>query len=545
MKEISIEDRIRDARKRLNALILLVAFTAILLIATTYAWFSTQRNVTLGGLEGQVNVAEGLQISLDALNWANEIDLTANAVAYFAQTNETNGWTGTDRVSLENPWKQAADGTSYEARTNIIPSELLPVSTTAQNTEGIGLNDFNMYRGELQSGNQLHTIEKVAAEADSGYYAIDFFLQNSSSQEAILSGTGDLLRVESNSSINLNEASRESTGLQNTLRVAFAIYDEDPNLADDTVVGSSTANQATILAATTGDDRVITDVAIWEPNASGAQVGTSPAIERYAAHVDYIVQNNNKLTLSSTDRASLTSGTSRFDADDPVPTYALTATSVGKSISDIYNWDTTAVTNGLVKQNTVKTPNTGIVADNPVQLKSVTDGTTDFVIEPGKYIHMRMYVWLEGQDVDCINYASLGGGLTIDVGLSKPGSTSLPEAEKELIDTNTEYVGYYADIDGDDTVDGIIYADLAKGKSGTWGRPSPSYLDTGYYSYATETGLKDYYISETNYTGPFGTKDVITAVEGSGGKDRFYVMTLENFTDEYGHDSLRLVYGSR
>ena len=37
---------------------------------------------------------------------------------------------------------------------------------------------------------------------------------------------------------------------------------------------------------------------------------------------------------------------------------------------------------------------------------------------------MRMYVWLEGQDVDCINYASLGGGLTIDVGLSKPGSAT-------------------------------------------------------------------------------------------------------------------------
>ena len=529
MREVSIEDRIRDARKRLNVLILLVAFTAILLIATTYAWFSTQRNVTLGGLEGEVNVAEGLQISLDALNWANEIDLSNNAAAYFASTNETNGWTDDDRVSLVNPWKQATDGTSYEARTNLIPSELLPASTTAQSTEGIGLNDVKMYRGEVESGNKLNRIEKLAAEADSGYYAIDFFLQNSSSQEAITGNTKDLLRVESNSSINLNESSRESTGLQNTLRVAFAIYDEDAELAEDTVVGSSTANQDTILAATTGDDRVITDVAIWEPNASGAQVGSSPAIERYAAHVDYIVQNNNKLTLSSADRTSLTSSTSRFDADDPVPTYALTATSVGKAISDIYNWDTTAATNGLVKQNTVQTPNTGIVADNPVQLKSVADGTTDFAIAPGKYIHMRMYVWLEGQDVDCINYASLGGGLTIDVGLSKPGSENLPDVDKEVIDTDTEYIGYYADIDGDDTVDGIIYADLAVGKSGEWGKTNKRE-----YSYATETGLKEYYISQSNYVGPFGTKDVITVLEGSGGKDRFYVMALEDFNDGEG-----------
>ena len=422
MREENIQ---RNSRKRLNALILLVAFTAILLIVATYAWFSTQRNVTLGGLEGQVNVAEGLQISLDALNWANEIDLTDNAEKYFEQTNINNGWTTDgDKVSLVNPWKQGAGGTyTYQARTNLVPSELLPASTTAQSNEGIGLNDLNMYRGDVESGKKLTNVAKLAADADSGYYAIDFFLQNSSSTEAITGNTKDLLRIESNSSINLNEASRESTGLQNTLRVAFAIFDEDSD-SDDVTLVNNTPSQADILQATTGPDRLITDVAIWEPNASGAQVGTSPTITTYAAHVDYIVQNNNKLTLSSTDRTSLTSGTSRFDADDPVPTYALTSTSVSQTIADIYNWDTAAAAAGLVKQNTVQTPNTGIVADNPVQLKSVKDGTTDFAIAPGKYIHMRMYVWLEGQDVDCINYASLGGGLTIDVGLSKPGSAS-------------------------------------------------------------------------------------------------------------------------
>ena len=39
------------------------------------------------------------------------------------------------------------------------------------------------------------------------------------------------------------------------------------------------------------------------------------------------------------------------------------------------------------------------------------------------------------------------------------------------IDTTKSYVGYYADIEGDGTVDGVIYADLAKGKTatGNWG----------------------------------------------------------------------------
>ena len=434
MREETIK---RNSRKRLNALILLVAFTAILLIVATYAWFSTQRNVTLSGLEGRVNVAEGLQISLDALNWANEIDLSNGAQAYFAQTNTDLGLTEPDQMrTLTSP---------YEGRTNLVPSELLPVSTTAQTGEGIGLTDFNMYSGEVQSGNQLLNIAKAAAEADSGYYAIDFFLQNSSSTDKIAAwdaaveessdttGLGDLLQLQPNSSIRLDEPTSESTGFQNTFRVAFAIYDDDGS--ENALVNNTQVTQTEILAATTGGSRLIQDAAIWEPNASGAQQGSSPSITKYAAHVNYVVQNNNKLTLSSGDQtAAGLSSTSRFAADTKLPTYALTAASkdaelipttepetFDPGIADIYNWDTGATAAGLVKQNTLQTANTGLGAD-PVQLISADDGTTQIEIAPGRYVHMRMYIWLEGQDVDCINYASLGGGVTIDIGLSKPGS---------------------------------------------------------------------------------------------------------------------------
>ena len=423
MREETIK---RNSRKRLNALILLVAFTAILLIVATYAWFSTQRNVTLSGLEGRVNVAEGLQISLDALNWANEIDLSNGAQAYFAQTNTDLGLTEPETMrSLTSP---------YAGRTNLVPSELLPVSTTAQTDEGIGLTDFNMYNGEVSSGNKLSEIAKAAAEADSGYYAIDFFLQNSSSTEKIAAwdaalegepsdttGLGDLLQLQPGSSITLDEPSSESTGFQNTFRVAFAIYDDDGS--ENALVNNTSIGQTEILAATTGESRTIQDAAIWEPNASGAQQGSSPSITKYAAHVNYVVQNNNKLTLSSDDQSAAgLSSTSRFAADTKLPTYALTADSVtAANIDDIYDWDTGAADAGLVKQNTLQTANTGLGAD-PVQLVSAEDGTTQIEIAPGRYVHMRMYVWLEGQDVDCINYASLGGGVTIDIGLSKPGS---------------------------------------------------------------------------------------------------------------------------
>ena len=97
-----------------------------------------------------------------------------------------------------------------------------------------------------------------------------------------------------------------------------------------------------------------------------------------------------------------------------------------------------------------------------------------------------------------------------------------PEPEEPPIDKVESKVGYYADIDGDGTPDGVIYADLGVSKSGQWKDSD------GAYSYSAITNTKDYYISDTNYEGPFGTKDVLTAKEGDG-EDRFYVMALEDF----------------
>ena len=100
--------------------------------------------------------------------------------------------------------------------------------------------------------------------------------------------------------------------------------------------------------------------------------------------------------------------------------------------------------------------------------------------------------------------------------------TTPPEPEEPPIDKVEPKVGYYADIDGNGTPDGVIYADLAVSKSGQWTSGA------GTYSYTAKTNTKDYYISQTNYEGPFGTKDVLTAIDGEG-EDRFYVMALEDF----------------
>ena len=105
-------------KKQIKKLVFLVGFTSILLIMTTYAWFTTQKNVTIGNLEGIVKVVEGLRISLDAKNWSSSID--------FSQY--------TDQTDLKNIYGTVTGNGDH----NIIPTELLPVSTLGSEEIGIG-----------------------------------------------------------------------------------------------------------------------------------------------------------------------------------------------------------------------------------------------------------------------------------------------------------------------------------------------------------------------------------------------------------------------
>ena len=98
---------------------------------------------------------------------------------------------------------------------------------------------------------------------------------------------------------------------------------------------------------------------------------------------------------------------------------------------------------------------------------------------------------------------------------------------KQTLPTSTNYEKYFADVDGNGTVDGVIFADIGySAGSGTW-----SSTNSSTFSYSKVTsGLKQYYISKSTYTDShFGTHPVISKVSGTSGTDRFYVMALSDF----------------
>lgn len=413
-----MENNQRNSRKRLNSLILLVAFTAVMLIVSTYAWFSTQKNVQINGLTGDVKVAEGMQISLDAKSWASTIDLSKMDIV----TNAYNNVTGTDNSTYTN--------------TNLKVSELQPVSTVGLDRD---VTDLVMYRGTNTEGIILKDIAAVKSSVDvdnggqndtskpdyPGYFAFDVFIQNSGLTSNDTQGTTvESLQLGGNSSVTVKASGgNASTGLQNTPRVAFAKFS---GTAPITGSDATIDDDKRILPLTNATTSKITDVAIWEPNAD--------------KHVSNIVGANNLLKLNDTDLAKwpladekdATTGIIEFADGEKVPTYGLTSTSTSASsgIANIYDWtgaEDTAVADGyLALQNVVQTAsgNTKVHYLKSTKLinndgGAAADDIVDFEILKNTVSKIRVYIWLEGQDVDTTNYASHGGGITVNIELLK------------------------------------------------------------------------------------------------------------------------------
>ena len=114
-----------------------------------------------------------------------------------------------------------------------------------------------------------------------------------------------------------------------------------------------------------------------------------------------------------------------------------------------------------------------------------------------------------------------------------PGSSDSPTGP--VVSKTDSQVGKYADIDGDGTVDGIIFADLAVGGSGIWCEDdlkNDEFSTTyGAYTIPTVSSVKDYYVSQESYTNKLGGTVEVLSPTGSG-NDRFYIMTLGDIDSE-------------
>lgn len=253
-----------------------------------------------------------------------------------------------------------ASDAAYSGNKNQIPTKMVPVSTAgATNTDGELVMFLGTVAADETTGDyQLtSTLETDAAGIAGNYIAFDIFLRVDADTELELSDASCVIMKDGSTDKGIKQASR----------VAFVIE-------GNTTVGDSLTN----ITGLNGGDTA--DVFIWEPNSNWH---TAAAVKH------------------ASDTYSITTGESDTKAEGgvieqgAVPYYGInSAISTPVILNKTNNGQDAGFT--LVEPEYVTQSDEDGKMANDLKIFSLSAGITK----------VRVYMWVEGQDVDCENTAS-------------------------------------------------------------------------------------------------------------------------------------------
>lgn len=344
--------KISKKQTKLNNLLIILILAALLLIMSTYAWFTANRTVRIDAINVNVTTVNGLQISANGFDW--KTILSNEDIAGAHQANRANGIGG------------------YPTVINQLPSVIAPVSTafTQASASGAGANQLAMFYGtvetDLATGKYYLTAAKQtdtstngfeSTQGDNYYMAFDIFLKLSG-EDSDLYFTADAEEdVHDNVIKNIDRAAR------------IAIIKGSHS---DEVEDSQVTTAYHTLATVPGSNNVY----CIEPKAN---VHNQHALD-YATNIGWT-------TYSATSTQNYDGIIAEIGSANKVELGKATA-------SDTPAYFANAAT---TKVNTDGLANVQIQPDAGAS-KGIEAGVTKY----------RVYLYIEGQDIDCENYASGG-----------------------------------------------------------------------------------------------------------------------------------------
>ena len=352
----------KRSKKKMLLLLLLLVLTAVMLSASTYAWFTSNRTVTIEDINVNVAASGGIQISVDGSSWKSILTNTDLANAHV----------------------------TYAAATNQIPGTLKPVSTAAKTLNANGY--LSMWLGTVSTsetttnmGEYIISTEDVSTVGDNSvtpvvpnqgtdgnFVMFDVFLRYDSSE------AGNQMLYLTNGSNVIVQNNASDLGTQNSARVAF--------INESSIATGASLSDIQGLKTTDASN-----VYVWEPNYDAhTATGLSNAYSYYNS-----TANGTQYTVAQTKAQVPYFGTiGAVTVNDDILLSKANATENGTKFS--------AITPGIATEANWSNGNTY------KQLFSLT---------PNTITKVRVYFWIEGQDIDCENNAS-GGQITLKLQFS-------------------------------------------------------------------------------------------------------------------------------
>ena len=333
---------IKKDKHRFYLSITIIFFLGILLIFSTYAWFSTSLNVRVKTFNMIVTRNSGLSISFDAINYDRAIEISEDVlINKLVETypNNFSQWAATGLVPVSSPGIKNHNNYFFDI----------------YGSSGV------RYKNKEKTDGFVTTIlsKENRRRAFNNYIAFDLFLKNETG-----SPIDDNLYFENDTSFTMtSESSEEMDGLINSARIGIVKVGSAPlDTPVETIQNLQCNNNCSSI--------------IFEPNSTN--------------HSELSIERAKKFGINLKDGREF-------------PTYAYKKAGGPFEIADTIS--------GSVKLNYdyFELQETITEEDFVRPLFSIPNGITK----------IRVYVWLEGQDIDSLETDSKGAEVAISISFVK------------------------------------------------------------------------------------------------------------------------------
>lgn len=419
--------------KRVRNLVAVCSLCAILLMVSTYAWFIGMKTVNVSSFDVEIATTEGLFLSMNGEDWSYKLD-AKGATAY---TDNANTWADDGLI----PMSTVGDMDPAVSRMKLYEKGSL---TTTKGGYRLLTSRVDNFSKTNDAGNALE---------GKGYVAFDLFIKNLSGSEYYVDNeplNEEAIYLTTNSAVKVAETGGVAgTGIENSVRVAFVqlgrVEADTENADNITKITCADVAAADGQAQVTG---ICRNAQIWEPNdtkhvQNAVNWYETACLKRNESGAD--VTNAGSYDTDLTDGAKTNCGA--IDLATAYPTYAISrAINVDDNV-DVYDgasyntyagstvdYDTYKNATEEEKAN-YKLVEFPYFTDTMKNLTS-TDRPTFMTLAPKSITKLRVYVYIEGQDIDNYDFASLGAKISVNFGFTK----------ERFTEPDVEYVGPSTDI---------------------------------------------------------------------------------------------------
>lgn len=405
-----MKDQNKKHVKRVRKMIVVCALCAIILTVSTYAWFIGMKTVNVSSFDVEIAAIDGLSLSLNGSAFSDTVSINSTN---FNDTLSANG--------------------VYAGNTNSWGNGLIPISTVGKIDSAT--SRMIMYeKGSLTAtpgGYRLMAskIENEGASEKNGYVAFDLFVKNLSGTEYYknldkLNEEAIYLTIDSEVVASTN-GGVQNTGIENSVRVAFAQIGRVKADSSASAITGITCNADNNASAESGYNADVTgicanrDAQIWEPNddkhvQNAINWYNTSCLKRTAQDLTQAASYTAHNASKPEDNCGVVENGHSYE------TYAVSGVIDYSDYVDVYDGTDynkytssvapTAADGKLVAYN---------YFTDTMKNKSGVSRPDFITLAPNSVTKIRVYVYIEGQDVDNYDFASLGKKINVKFGFTK------------------------------------------------------------------------------------------------------------------------------